>query len=212
MLMSPMIVGPRMGSMTLTLAVFLNLTLGGLPQCCLFKNLSRTGACEMASKLSLLIHPGWLLQTLDYRLLGSESPGGMLVYFPVLYLRVCLDQGSEDYLCWYPVCQGTLCHLSPPDHHVVTGTHPVHFQCFLLFAGFRLSRLVAHQGTLDHILRPDLTMATGMCHGGLYWGTHKVVGWGKPPNHHLCPPLYPLWWCWCPQGWPLGRLCWPGPY
>ena len=62
MLMIPLIVGPRMGLITLTLAVFLNLTLVGLPRCCFFKNSYRTGACGMmASKSSLLNLPEcWL--------------------------------------------------------------------------------------------------------------------------------------------------------
>ena len=78
-LMSPLSFGLRRGLMTLTLSVFLNLTPGGLPRCGFSKNSSRTGACGMVPKLSLLIppfltfvHPGWFFQTLDYHLLRSR--------------------------------------------------------------------------------------------------------------------------------------------
>ena len=74
MLMSPMIVGPRMGSMTLTLAVFLNLTLGGLPWCCFFKKFVQDRSMWNGKQI-VIVNP------------------------PVLYLRVCLGQGSDAYLC-----------------------------------------------------------------------------------------------------------------
>ena len=130
---STIIVGPRMGLMTLTLAVFLSLTFGWFST-----------------------NPGLLLVRVGVSCWGVEI-------LPCSMSEGLFESGFyEDYLCQYPVCHGTMCCLSPQSHRVVTGTHPVHFQCYLLFVscsqGVCLGHLAA-QGTLDLLLPPDLTMA-----------------------------------------------------
>ena len=53
----------------------------------------------------------------------------------------------------------------------MTGMYPVHFQCYLWFVRCSQGDCLGHlvdQGTLDHLLPPDLTMAMDVCQGGLF--------------------------------------------
>ena len=111
------------------------------------------------------------------------------------------------------------CHCSPQGHHVVTGMHPVHFWCYLLFVscslGVRLGHL-AVQGTLDHLHPPDLTMLRNVCQGALFvYLTSSGGGAGRstlgccvrPVSSSMSSMVMLL-----SSGLALDQLSWLGPY